>query len=90
MQLLLVLALAAAAGYFVGASKWGKDVDEATSKVTDTTKDAADNVEGWFRTRFGKKSNVVDAESKDVEAPDGKMAAEKSASRRKSEENETA
>lgn len=89
MELLLVLVIAAATGYFVGASKWGKKVDDATVKMTDSTRDAADNMEGWFRTRFGKKTNVVDVESKDAETQDVKAPAEKSVSRRKSEDTET-
>lgn len=58
MELIILLLVAGVAGFLLARSRFSKPVDEATDKVTDTTKDYADRTEGWFRSRFGRDRKV--------------------------------
>jgi len=58
MELIILLLVAGVAGYFLARSRFSKPVDNATDKVTETTKDYADRTEGWFSSRFGRDRKV--------------------------------
>lgn len=92
MELILLLLIAAVAGYWLARSKFSKSVDQAAGAVTETTRGAADRAEGWARGLFRRQKPsgaVVDAEfdkqEVNEEAAEVKPA-EKAASRRKQAE----
>ena len=89
MELIVLILIAGAVGYFLAGSRFSKPIDETTGKVTDTTKGWASRFSGWWGERFGRrqKSEAPPAEQVvDVAASgEGKKPAEKSPSRRKSE-----
>ena len=95
MQLLLLVIIAGAVGYFLATSRFRKNIDDTAGKVTESTKDVADSVEGWWQGLFGKRKQageeVVDADfvEDDIPSDEEKKTAKKSTSRRKAESEET-
>jgi hypothetical protein len=89
MELLLLLALAGVGGYFLARSKFSKNIDGATGKVSDTSRELAGKAADWGRgvlKRNPKPAEEAPAEAASTPAgPEPPKAAEKSASRRKSE-----
>jgi hypothetical protein len=92
MELILLLLIAGIAGYWLAGSRFSKSVDEAASKVSETTRGAADQAGGWARGLFSRKKpseDVVDAEfeeqsgAKDEPESEDVKPAEKAVSRRK-------
>jgi hypothetical protein len=57
MELILILILAGGIGYLVSRSRYRKNVDSAVDSVTTTSKSYTDRAVGWWRGRFGKKSD---------------------------------
>ncbi len=94
MELFLLLLIAGIAGYWLARSKFSRSVDQAASKVSETSRGAVDRAGGWARGLFGRKKPseaVVDAEFEEGEAKDEAEAeevksAEKAVSRRKQAE----
>jgi hypothetical protein len=84
MQLLFLILVAGVVGYFISRSRLSKPIDDASSKVAETSRSAADKTEGWWRRTFGKKEQAADQviEGSVVEATP--QPAEKQPSRRKS------
>ncbi len=90
MELIVLILIAGVAGYFLAGSKYSKPIDDATSKVSETSKGVADKTRSWWGERFGKraKSDAKPAENPANEpaAEEDKKPAEKSVSRRTSDE----
>jgi hypothetical protein len=102
MELLLLLLIAGIGGYFLARSRFSEPIDDAAGKVSDTSRGWVDSAQGWWQGRFGKREQVVDAESYDPteeetseespeESQEEKKPAAKQPSRRKtkSEDEET-
>ena len=89
MELILLLVIAGLAGYFLAGSRLSKPIDEAASKVTETSKDVAGKTKSWWEGRFGKRQKAEPkpaGPSKEVVVMEEvRKPAEKSVSRRKSE-----
>lgn len=89
MELILLVLVAGAVGYFLAGSRFSEPIDETTGKVAETSKGWASSIGDWWRGLFGKRQQqVVDVESsepaeEEVEAE--KKPAQRRASRRKSE-----
>jgi hypothetical protein len=84
MELLLLLLVAGVVGYFLAGSRFSKPIDDTTDKISQTSKSWVDRAGDWWRDRFGKRQQVVDVESREVEAEPEVKPAEKRPSRRKS------
>jgi hypothetical protein len=88
MHLLLLAIIAFFIGYLLAGSKFSKSIDDASGKVSETSKNWADKVESWWRGLFKKsqppESQVVDMPK--TSSPEQKQVAEKRPSRRKSGE----
>ena len=84
MELLLLLLVAGVVGYFLAGSRFSKPIDDTAEKVSQTSKSWADKAGDGWRGRFGKRQQVVDVESRSVEAEPEVKPAEKQPSRRKS------
>jgi hypothetical protein len=89
MELIVLILIAGAVGYFLAGSRYSKPIDDTAGKVTDTTKGWGSRFSNWWGARFGRrqKSETPPAEQVvDVPAStEEKKPAEKSPSRRKSE-----
>lgn len=57
MELILILILAGGIGYLIAHSKYRKNVDSAVDSVASTSKSYTERASGWWRRRFGKKSD---------------------------------
>ena len=57
MELILILILAGGIGYLFARSKYRKNVDTAVDTVTTSSRSYTDKATGWWRRRFGKKSD---------------------------------
>jgi len=72
MELIVMVLIAAAAGYFLAGSRFSKPIDETTEKVAESTKKAASSAEGWFTKTFRQekrpKDEVVEGEAKEAAA----------------------
>ena len=94
MELILLILIAGAVGYFLAGSRFSEPIDETTGKVAETSRGWASSVGDWWRGLFGKRQQeVVDVESYEP-AEEGteveKKPAQRRTSRRKSEsESET-
>lgn len=94
MELILLVLIAGAVGYFLAGSRFSEPIDETTGKVAETSRGWASSVGDWWRGLFGKRQQeVVDVESyepAEEETEAEKKPAQRRASRRKSEsESET-
>jgi len=86
MELLLLLLVAGVVGYFLAGSRFSKPIDNTAEKVSQTSRSWVDRAGEWWRGRFGKRQEVVDVESHEVEAePEELKPAEKQPSRRRSD-----
>ena len=85
MELLLLLLIAGVAGYFLAGSRFSKPIDDTAEKVSQTSQGWVDRAGEWWRGRFGKRQQVVDVESREVETEPEVKPAEKQPSRRKSD-----
>jgi hypothetical protein len=54
MELIILIAVAAVAGFLFSRSRFSKPVDNATDRVTDSTKQYADRAENWVQRQFGR------------------------------------
>lgn len=96
MELLLLVLIAGLVGYWLANSRFRKTIDQTTEKVSDTSREAADRTEGWFRGLFSRKKpsdDTVDAtfeeqttpnKTSEGTQPEEVKPAEKTTSRRKS------
>jgi hypothetical protein len=57
MELILILILAGGIGYLIARSRYRKNVDSAVDKVATSSRSYTDRATGWWRRRFGKKSD---------------------------------
>jgi hypothetical protein len=57
MELLLILILAGGIGYLFARSKYRKNVESAVDTVSTSSKSYTARATGWWRRRFGKKSD---------------------------------
>jgi hypothetical protein len=68
MELIILILIAGVAGYLLAGSRLSKPIDDTTDKVTGATRNAAENVEGWFSRTFRRekkpKEEVVEAKAK--------------------------
>ena len=89
MQLLILLII----GYDLARSKYSKSIDDATSKITDSSRSAADKVEGWWRRVFTKnkppQSEVVEGQAADVSEEPAPPAEKQPSRRRETSSSET-
>jgi hypothetical protein len=92
MELILLVLIAGVAGYFLAGSKYSKSIDQTASKVSDSSKDVADKTKNWWDGLFGDRRQTEAKSEKSTEkvvvVEDTKKPAEKTVSRRKSEETE--
>jgi hypothetical protein len=91
MELFVLILIAGVVGYLLAGSKYSQKIDETTGKAASTSKEIAgrtgDRIRRLFRSEKKTESSATLAES-EAPAQDGKKPAEKSVSRRKSEEEE--
>jgi len=88
MELILLLLVAGVIGYFLAGSRASKPIDNATAKVSETSKNLAGNTKSWWGKRFGKRQKTEEKPAETTEVivvEDEKKPAEKSVSRRKSD-----
>ena len=98
MELILLIVIAGLVGYWLSRSRFSKSIDQATGKVSETSRDAAGKATGWVRGLFGGNKapadEVVDAEFEEgaaaeeaekeaVEEAEDVKPAKKASSRRK-------
>jgi hypothetical protein len=90
MQLILLVLIAFVIGYLLAGSKFRKPIDEASEKVSTTSKDLAGKVENWWSKLFNKsqppEKQVIDVPVS-ANTEEEKQVAEKRPSRRKAEED---
>ncbi len=86
MQLLILLIIAGVIGYYLARSKYSKSIDEAASKITDSSRSAADKVESWWQGVFKRnkppQAEVIEGQAADV-SEEPAPPAEKQPSRRR-------
>lgn len=58
MELLIVLILAALAGYFLAGSRYRKNVDNAAETAVATSKSWTSKAGGWWSNRFGRQKEA--------------------------------
>lgn len=92
MQLLILVLITGAVGYYLSRSRFSKPIDNAADKVADVSRAAADTVEGWGRGLFRRKGAGSEQviEGKAVDAEPATPPAEKQASRRRASEADSA
>jgi hypothetical protein len=87
MQLVLLLLIAGVGGYFLARSRFSEPIDDTAEKVAQTSRGWADRAGDWWRQRFGKRQEVVDVESRELEEAEEEVKpAAKRPSRRKSDD----
>lgn len=84
MDLLLLILIAGAVGYFIARSRLSQPIDDAASKVAATSKGWAEKVESWWNKVF-KRQKVEPAEVSSSVVEVEVKPAEKTVSRRRSE-----
>lgn len=88
MQLLILVLIAGVIGYYIARSRFSQSIDSATEKVADSSRDAADKAEGWWRKTFGKKESAASQVIEGTAVDASPQPAEKQPSRRKSADAE--
>lgn len=104
MELILLVFIAGLVGFWLARSRFSKNIDQTTEKVTDSSKEAANRAGGWFRGLFSRSKpadETVDADfdeaaeagnleesAEDKQEPEEVKPAAKSTSRRKSAKKE--
>lgn len=88
MELILLVVIAGAVGYWLAGSRFRKPIDETTGKVVDSSRSIASDAEVWLDKtlkRGNKPENeIIDAEAKPVD--EAKPAAKQSSRRRADDE----
>ncbi|MGW8250597.1 MAG: hypothetical protein ACWGO1_08140 [Anaerolineales bacterium] len=54
MQLLIILIIAGIIGYFLSRSRFGAEIDQATSQIGETSESLLDRSKKWLGERFGR------------------------------------
>ncbi|MDI6696172.1 MAG: hypothetical protein QME21_14085 [Anaerolineales bacterium] len=93
MQLIILLVIAGVVGYYLARSKYSKSIDEATSKISASSRSAADKIEDWWRGMFAKnkppQSEVIEGQATDVSDEPAPPAEKQPSRRRESSSSET-
>jgi len=86
MHLILLAIIAFFIGYLLAGSRFSKSIDDASGKVSETSKNWAGKAENWWSGLFkkGQSAESPIAGASDTATPEQIQAAEKSPSRRKS------
>jgi hypothetical protein len=58
MQLLILLIIAGVIGYLLVGSQYGKNIDQTTEKVSETSEGLINRFRHWWKARFGKKEDA--------------------------------
>jgi hypothetical protein len=58
MALILLLLAAIVVGYYLSRTRYSKNIDEATGRVSKTSRSWTDRAEGWWQNQFRRGSQI--------------------------------